>query len=168
MIKINRKTIVIASMVVLLVVAGYLNWRYADMNSQQVSGGGNQQQGGGNNDLDAADVFSRFRTEREETRAQEITSIDSIINNSNTDQTTLAEAQKMKLELVDSMEKELLLEGLIKAKGFEDVYVMLSDQSVNVIVKESEMTQAKVAQILDIVMRETDVETDNVKITQST
>lgn len=57
MIKINRKTIVIASMVVLLVVAGYLNWRYADMNSQQVSGGGNQQQGGGNNDLDAAGGF---------------------------------------------------------------------------------------------------------------
>ena len=165
MIKINRKTIVITSMVLLLAVAGYLNWRYAGTEAKNVSGGEQQVQ---QSEDQTQDVFSRFRSEREETRNQELTSIDSIIYNTNTDQTTLAEAQKMKLDLVDSMEKEQLLEGLIRAKGFEDVYVLLSDRSVNVIVKEKEMTQAKVAQILDIVMRETDVKTENVKITQTT
>ena len=42
----------------------------------------------------------------------------------------------MKLELTDTMEKELLIEGLPRAKGFEDAVITISDTAVNVIVKQ--------------------------------
>lgn len=101
-------------------------------------------------------------------RTQELTSIDSIINNENTDTQTLAEAQKMKLELTDTMEKELLIEGLLKAKGFEDAVITISDTAVNVIVKQKDLTKQQVAQVLEIVLREAgDISAENVKISEA-
>ena len=74
----------------------------------------------------------------------------------------------MKLELTDTMEKEMLLEGLLKAKGFEDVFVTLSDESINVVVKDAELNQSEVAQILELVQRETSASAQNVKIIPTT
>lgn len=168
MFKINRKTIVIASMVLLLLVTGFLNWKYTQAKAgQEAQGNGttNQQPDDG---ITTTSTFSDYRLERERTRTQEITYIDSIISNTNTDQETLAEAQLMKLELTDTMEKEMLLEGLLKAKGFEDVFVTLGDQSINVVVKDAELSQAEVAQILELVQRETSMSAMNVKIIPTT
>ena len=55
------------------------------------------------------------------------------------------------------METELVTEGLIKAKGFEDVIVTNSLSSVNVIVKSAELTKPQVAQIVDIVKLQTGI-----------
>lgn len=74
----------------------------------------------------------------------------------------------MKLELTDTMEKEMLLEGLLKAKGFEDVFVTLGDESINVVVKDAELNQSEVAQILELVQRETSASAQNVKIIPTT
>ena len=74
----------------------------------------------------------------------------------------------MKLEITDIMEKELLVEGLLKAKGFEDVIITLSDESVNVIVKETNLDEQKVAQVLDVILREiNNVTAENVKISEA-
>lgn len=156
MFRINKKTIVIASLVVLLAITGFLNWKFAVDNNDQLNVPGDKDP--------VTNTFADFRTERERVRTQEITSIDSIINNENTDAQTLADAQKMKLEITDVMEKELLIEGLLKAKGFEDVVVTISSESVNVVVKPTELTQQQVAQVLEIVVRETSMTPENIKI----
>ena len=62
----------------------------------------------------------------------------------------------------------MLLEGLLKAKGFEDVFVTLSDESINVVVKDAELNQSEVAQILELVQRETSASAQNVKIIPTT
>ena len=163
MFRINKKTIVIAGLVLLLAVTGILNWSFASNHQQQL-----EQPEDENNISQSVNSFADFRTERERIRTQELTSIDSIINNENTDTETLAEAQKMKLEIADIMEKELLIEGLLKAKGFEDAVITLSDDSVNVIVKQAELNEQQVAQVLEIVLRETDNMTaENVKISEA-
>ena len=135
MFRINKKVLVIAGLAILLAVTGVLNWKFAaDKKArQQAEGNGGTEQ--------TVSSFADFRTERERVRTQELTSIDSIINNENTDTQTLAEAQKMKLELTDTMEKELLIEGLLKAKGFEDAVITISDTAVNVIVKQKDLTK---------------------------
>lgn len=163
MFRINKKTIVIAGLVLLLAVTGILNWSFASNQQQQL-----EQPDDENNISQSVNSFADFRTERERIRTQELTSIDSIINNENTDTETLAEAQKMKLEIADIMEKELLIEGLLKAKGFEDAVITLSDESVNVIVKQVDLNEQQVAQVLEIVLRETDNMTaENVKISEA-
>lgn len=74
----------------------------------------------------------------------------------------------MKLELTDTMEKELLIEGLLKAKGFEDAVITISDAAVNVIVKQKDLTKQQVAQVLEIVLREAgDISAENVKISEA-
>ena len=162
MFRINKKVLVIAGLAILLAVTGVLNWKFAaDKKArQQAEGNGSTEQ--------TVSSFADFRTERERVRTQELTSIDSIINNENTDTQTLAEAQKMKLELTDTMEKELLIEGLLKAKGFEDAVITISDTAVNVIVKQKDLTKQQVAQVLEIVLREAgDISAENVKISEA-
>ena len=162
MFRINKKVLVIAGLAILLAVTGVLNWKFAaDKKArQQAEGNGGTEQ--------TVSSFADFRTERERVRTQELTSIDSIINNENTDTQILAEAQKMKLELTDTMEKELLIEGLLKAKGFEDAVITISDTAVNVIVKQKDLTKQQVAQVLEIVLREAgDISAENVKISEA-
>ena len=108
--------------------------------------------------------FANYRIERENTRKQEIEVIREIIDNPNSDADMKKEAQAQLLEIANNMEKELLIEGLIKAKGFEDTIVVMSQNSVNVIVGRAELKPEEVAQILDIVRRESGKSTDSIKI----
>ena len=77
---------------------------------------------------------------------------------------TLSDAQKHKLDLVNAMETELTVENLVRAKGFSDVIVSIHDGNVNVVVGAGKLTDEQVAQILDIVLRETGKRAENVKI----
>ena len=61
-------------------------------------------------------------------------------------------------------QSELIMEGLIKAKGFEDVIVTTSNTNVNVIVKSTELQSSQVAQIVSIVQEQTSKSIDNIKI----
>ncbi len=64
-------------------------------------------------------------------------------------------ATQQKLKIIDYMNKEKVIENLIKNKGFADALVLMTDNSVNVTVNKQEVTQSDVAKICDIVMRET-------------
>ena len=73
-------------------------------------------------------------------------------------------AQTRKLELINTTETELVLESLIRAKGFEDAFVTLETNNVNVLVKDSALDSEGVAKILTIVTEETGVKATNVVI----
>ena len=62
------------------------------------------------------------------------------------------------------MNAELVMEGLIKAKGFEDCIVTTSASNINVIVKCASLERAQVAQIVSIVKEETLKTIENIKI----
>ncbi|HYE67853.1 MAG TPA: SpoIIIAH-like family protein [Anaerovoracaceae bacterium] len=64
-------------------------------------------------------------------------------------------ATQQKLKIIDYMNKEKVIENLIKNKGFTDALVLMTDNSVNVTVNKQEITQSDVAKICDIVIRET-------------
>ena len=59
--------------------------------------------------------FTNFRTERTANREKEISYLDAIISDKNSDQDTISDAQDQKLALVGAMEKEVTIEGLVKA-----------------------------------------------------
>lgn len=64
-------------------------------------------------------------------------------------------ATQQKLKIIDYMNKEKVIENLIKNKGFTDALVLMTDNSVNVTVNKQEISQSDVAKICDIIMRET-------------
>ena len=60
---------------------------------------------------------------------------DSIIHSETASAAAVSSAESKRQELAGFAESELVLEGLIKAKGFEDAVVTISTANVNVIVK---------------------------------
>ena len=107
--------------------------------------------------------FDMYRSERDSVRTQELAYLDAIVAQGG-DEATLSEAQKQKMTLVGCMESELNTENLIRAKGFEEVIVSMHNGSVNVIVDADALTDEQVAQILDIVLRETGESAENIKV----
>ena len=95
---------------------------------------------------------------------KEIEYLESIVSDERADEETVKEASEQKLEIVKCMETELIVESAIKAKGFSDAAVTFHKGSVNVIVESSELTDSQVAQILEIVMRETGESAENIKL----
>ena len=116
-----------------------------------------------NRNEEKGSFFDMYRSERDSVRTQELAYLDAIVAQGG-DEATLSEAQKQKMTLVDCMESELNTENLIRAKGFEEVIVSMHNGSVNVIVDADALTDEQVAQILDIVLRETGESAENIKV----
>lgn len=144
----RKKIIVVCTMVALLVGTGCLNY-FLNVKSQ-----GNSDDNLVNNQTEQ-NFFETYRTDREETRNQEIAYLDEIIASSTSTETAILDAESQKLNITSSMETELVLEGLIKAKGFQDCIVTMSTENVNIVVVDEDLTLEEAAQILNIVETET-------------
>jgi stage III sporulation protein AH len=171
----KKKIILIVALVVLLVGAGYLNYRLsmapaADAADSVVNDAGPQSTVdslSGEVELpvmSTGDYFADYKQNRENVRNKEISYLDSIIDDTKSDADTLKDAQAQKMEIVTSMEKELTIEGLLNAKGFEDAIVTVHKGAVNIVVKMKEISDQQAVQILDIVQKETNEPAKNIKI----
>ena len=127
-----KKVIVLCSMVALLIVKGTLNFV---LNDKIVQSGND-----GNTVTTAETFFTSCRAERETARAEEIALLDAILSSDTSTEELIASANEKKLELIDVIERELVLEGLVKAQGFEDAVVTMSEDNINVVVSQSELT----------------------------
>jgi stage III sporulation protein AH len=67
--------------------------------------------------------------------------------------------------LADISEKEANAEMLLEAKGFTNVVVSISDDTCDVVVDMGDVTDAKRAQVEDIVKRKTGISAENIIIT---
>ena len=149
----RTKIIIITVMVLLLGVTGYLN---VVLN--------NSVSNSNNNTTTTSSYFQTYRSDRESTRDQEMLYYDAIIANETSSAEAIATAESAKLALIEQMEQELVVEGLIKAKGFEDCVVTISDTDVNAVVKSGELTEAEVAQIVEIIQSQLNISLENIKI----
>lgn len=114
----------------------------------------------------SASYFSQYRLERLTTRNEELMQIDEVIKTASQDSAEYAEALSLKLDIAQITERELLLENLIKAYGFEDTVVVigLESDNVNVIAKAEEMSTDEAIAIYSIISEEMDISPENVKI----
>lgn len=152
----KKKIIVLSCMIALLAVTAVFNFVLtADRvtNAEQVSGS-------------SANYFTQYRSERLTTRNEELLQLDSVIAASATSSGEKSEALKLKTELTRNTEREMLLETLIKAYGFEDAVVVIGIDSdnVNVMTKSSELTTDDAIKIYTIISEEISVSPENVKI----
>jgi stage III sporulation protein AH len=189
---IKRKTMVIVALVLMIGIAGYLNYSYN--NSIQTLGQGDDEASPSsqvskdpdpvdevtvedkNLDGDGDDksvvshqqtsssFFIDYRLERDKVRSEQIEYLKEVIDNKDTVQEIRNEAQREMVAIVKMMEKELAVENLLKAKGFKDALIFIHENSINVIVDEENLTPEQVAQIQDIVIRETGEKLENIKI----
>lgn len=111
-----------------------------------------------------ADAIAAFRTEREQLRAMQKAQLNEILHDGATEAGIAAQAQRQLMELCAREEHELALEGILRLRGFEDAVVTVQADSVNVLLRTQIVTQQECSVILDLVCRETGVQSGNVKI----
>ncbi|MCQ2387451.1 MAG: SpoIIIAH-like family protein [Clostridia bacterium] len=153
----KKKIIILSCMVALLAVTAVFNFV---LSTGKV---------GSNEDVvltSASNYFTQYRTERLNTRNEEIMQLDAVIASASTDSDVMGEALAMKVDLTANTEKELLLENLIKAYGFEDAVVVigLDSDNVNVIAKSTDLTADDAVAIYTIISEEINISPENVKI----
>ncbi len=117
------------------------------------------------NGTNSLEMITEIKLNREQVRAQNKEVLMGIINNEG-----LSEEQKQNAvnELIASTaisEKEAAAERLLEAKGFKDVVVSITDDTVDVVVNMSELSDADRAQIEDIVKRKTEMVAEKIVIT---
>lgn len=152
----KKKIIILVVMLVLLVGTGYLN---VVLNSDAVN------TGSGN--VTTGNFFTTYRSDRESVRDQEMLYYDAIIASQSTSAEAKTSAEQEKAGLVSLMETELVTEGLLKSRGFDDAIITFNNDNVNVLVKvETTLTSSQVAQIVDIIKQQTDVSVANITVVQ--
>ncbi len=111
------------------------------------------------------DYVASVQLSREQTRAKNKETLMQIIDNANVDEAQKQEAIDSMLNLTAIAEKETAAESLLAAKGFENCIVYINNDSVDVVVGRTSLTDAERAQVEDIVKRKTEVSADKIVIT---
>lgn len=151
-----KKLIILSAFCLLLLVTGGVNIYLNNIASNQASA----------NVQTSANFFSNYRTDRKETRNQEILYLDAIIASETTSAEAKSNAEAERLKLISNMDSIMTIENLIKAKGFGEVIVSATSNTINVIVETNGLTNAEVAQIVDVVRNNSDYSFDSIKITE--
>ncbi len=152
----KKKIIILTGMVALLVLTGVLNIVLnltADDGALNVSG----------TDV-YTDFFTSYRDYRTESREQTLTYYEEVLASETSSAEAKAEAEAARQQLMESMETELTLEGLIMSLGFEDAIVTSTTENINVIVKCAELTGTQAAQIKELIVTETGMSALNLRI----
>lgn len=116
-------------------------------------------------DTAAYSFASEAKLSRDQTRAKNTESLLEIINSEVVSESQKQAAIDQMLELTDISERETGAETLLSAKGFEDVVVSISDTKVDVVINQSEISDAQRAQIEDVITRKTGIPPENIVIT---
>ena len=113
----------------------------------------------------ASDFAAQAKLSREQIRSQNKADLQAIINNQELGDDQKQEAVSTMVSMADLTEKESAAELLLEAKGFENVIVNLTGKTADIVVPEADLSDAKRAQIEDIVKRKTGIAPENIVIT---
>lgn len=196
--KIRKNQVVIATLAVLIAIAGYISYDKNGLdlnpNSQQTNAeedkedtnlwdqlvwneenteivsDDEQELNPGEsvltgNIINVTDYAAAVKLNREQIRAANKESLMEIVNNEALSEEAKKDAVNKLVEMADIAEKEANAEMLLEAKGFTNVVVSINENSCDVVLDMGEVTDAKRAQVEDIVKRKTGVTADKIVIT---
>ncbi|MBE7079415.1 MAG: SpoIIIAH-like family protein [Clostridiales bacterium] len=153
----KKKIIVMTSLVLLLAVTAIFNFVFASTTTAAaVEDGG----------VTTANYFTTYRAERTTTRNEEIVQLDSVIALYEEGDEKYEAATEKKMDIVAAMEKELVLENMVRSLGFSDAVVSVSTESdnINVFINSSELNYDTALSIYNMMKNETGVVAGNVII----
>ncbi len=108
--------------------------------------------------------FVEAKMDREQKRSEQVEMLAQCISNDTLDKDSKSDAATNLITLQERIEKESAIESLLKAKGFKEVFVRISDDDVDVVINREKIEEADIAQIEDIVRRKTGYATSQIKI----
>lgn len=166
---IGKRHIVLASLVVALAVAIFLNYRFSDASvATSANSLGNAAYVSNQNvSTSGSDFFATARL----TRSQNRDTAEEVLKNVTGSSSATASERKTANDTINQIAKDINTEGqvetLIKAKGFPKCVCLINDGTASVVVKpktKSTLSANDSAQILDIVITQTKFAKTSIKI----
>lgn len=111
------------------------------------------------------DYAAEMKLNREQVRSKNKEVLMEIVNSTSIDESLKQDAINKMIAMTDITEREAAAEMLLEAKGFSDVVVSITDDNCDVVLNMGEVTDAKRAQVEDIVKRKTNISAENIIIT---
>ncbi len=166
----GKKQIVLASLIMILAVAVYLNWQFAQNDGQFDLTVGNTTSNKNYGDATLVnktdDYFTQAHLDKQKSRDA---SLETFNQQMKDEAVSAAELKTIKAEaeaLNRQIESEKNIETMVKAKGFADCLAYLDDGKARLIVKTDGLKAAEVAQIKDIILQEIEVLSENISIVE--
>ena len=169
--KMKRARWFILGLTAIICIAVYVNWQQVHENGDYITTENDQ------NSTDkvlgeAAFVksevddtyFENARYTRKKSRDEAIAVLKSIVENEKADADARMNATNNINNYAVTSERETTIENLIKSKGFTECIVFIGKDNVSVVVETAGLKPAEAAQIKDIIVAETSLNPDAVKI----
>lgn len=173
---ISKKHIVLATLVLALCVAVYLNYRFNQAGDDLVAtqiveetksyGEAQFVEGAASDEDDGGAYFAEAKLTRTKSRDEAVDAMKTMLQDADISADEKAQLTLKAADIAESIETEGKMENLIKAKGFTDCMVYYDTDKVDVVVKTSGLLDNEVAQIRDIVISETGTPVENISIVE--
>ncbi len=110
------------------------------------------------------EYFTNSKLERDAMYSQRIENYQNILNNTNVSEAQKKTAQEEITKINNEQNAIMIAENLIKTKGIEDLVIFVNGDSINVIVKGTELEKEEIAQMQNIITRELEADIGNIHI----
>ncbi len=208
----KRKQIIVLSLVLMLMVAGYLQYSYnkssqfsegdatqigdavyvenEGVSTDETTAQGDTQTASADTNATTADAkagdaaksvssdaktavaskeansfFAQAKMDREVVRGKDIETMKGVAEDQLASKDAKSKAYEKMMKIVETSQKEMRIETLIKEKGYSDVVALFGDDgTVDVIVKTPAISKTDAANIADIVMRQGNVSLNKIVI----
>ena len=180
---IGKKQIILASLTLVLGIAVYMNYVFAEVGTDiaadaeiqsaadtQVNYGDAAFVGADSSDpaepasAGASDYFAQARLSRMTSRDDAVQTLSAILGGGDLTEEENAAYTMEAVNLSPLSESESKVESLIRAQGFEDCVVYLDGETAIIVVKSEGLAAEQAAQIKDILLTEVTIPAENIRI----
>ena len=176
----KKKEVIATALVVLIGVAGYLNWSYQD--TVRVTDGESYKEEAkrlGEAELVSSEkedvtetsakveFFAEAKLAKDNSRSRALEILNQTAANENFDGDVRRQAQNKIVSIAENTEKETIIENLAKAKGYKDISVYIDGDNVEIIVKKDNFSSDDAKTIKEIITSELDIPAKNIKIIEA-
>ena len=188
MLVLHRRQITVFSLLVLIGIAGYLNWSFqqeavdpevaavysevskklgeAQMVSTETAEASPSAQPMTESDATEGDYFAQARLERDIKRSEAMDLLTKILDSQETDKEARKKAEDEIHLLAGFLEKEVMIENLIKAKGYRETVVFMGENLISIAVKSEGLNEIDAAVLQDAAIGVTGYSADSIKIVE--
>lgn len=183
----KKKEVIAASLVVLIGLAGYLNWSYQDTvkvrdNESYVTTGkmlGEAEMVSSNNENSEKDegeksegdkaventaYFEDARSNRESARAAAMEALKATSQDESADEATRTLAGEKLVKCAENIELENTIESVAGAKGFPELCAYINEGAAVITVRSDGLDQTQISKICEIVNQTANISMDKIKV----
>lgn len=171
---IGKKQIIMTCLTLMLAIAVYINYTAApslDKNGISASQEKDAESYGETEFVNAEaepaqgeDFFAQARLDKMNDRDQAVQTLQSIIGGGDVTEDEMVVNALDAVEVSRLIESEGTIETLIKAQGFDDCVAYLDGETAKVVVRTEGLDKAQAASIKEIILGETEVSAENIRI----